>query len=189
MAYGVIQTSSGPLLSELEFHPVGDQPPFQPDDLERFVSSGRIAVLAYLRADGRPHQAPIWYTYLRGTFFMTTVTGSPKHRALAKDGRVSLTIQDEAPPYRAVILEGVAELTPVEAGADPTEGMAVRYFGRLGANEYAKLTEELYEQSGLTLISFRPAVVRGFDNRHALGRLALAFVRVREHLPIPRRWL
>ena len=120
---------------------------------------------------------------------MSTVTGSPKHRALLKDPRISLTIQDEAPPYRAVILEGVVELSPLDHASDPTSGMAVRYFGRVAANEYEKLTAELYEATGLTLAALTPTAVRGFDNRKALSKPVHAFVRVRERLPIPRAWL
>lgn len=187
MAYTVPPAASG--LASLPFQPLGGQPAFTPDDLESFVAGRRIAVLAYVRQDGRPHQTPIWYTHRDGTFFMTTVTDSPKHRALRRDGRVSLTLQDERPPYRAVVLEGTVDLAPVDPTDDPTAGMAVRYFGQVGAAEYDRLTAATYAASGLTLITLRPTAVRGFDNAHALGRMALAFVRLREHLPVPRRWL
>ncbi|MBI4934143.1 MAG: PPOX class F420-dependent oxidoreductase [Actinobacteria bacterium] len=187
MAYDVPQQATG--LRHLPFIAVGGQPAFNPDDLERFVSERRVAVLAYLRHDSRPHQSPIWYTYHDGVFFLTTVTDSPKHRALQRDGRVSLTVQDERPPYRAVVLEGTAELAPLDPDRDPTQGMAVRYFGRVGAAEYRRLTASTYAASGLTLVALRPTAVRGFDNTRALSTGALAFVRLREHLPVPRRWL
>lgn len=187
MAYIVPQPAN--TLAAIPFQSLGGQPAFTPEDLDAFVAGRRVAVLAYLRRDGRPHQSPIWYTYRDGTFLMTTVTDSPKHRALARDGRVSLTIQDERPPYRAVILEGIVDLTPLDPNDDPTAGMAVRYFGRVGAAEYDRLTAETYATNGLTLIAMRTAAVRGFDNTHALNRMALAFVRLRGHLPLPRRWL
>ena len=177
------------LVSELPFHPVGGQPAFQPAHLEAFVAQRRVAVLAYLRSDGRPHQVPIWYTYKAGTFWMSSVTDSPKHRALLRDPRVSLTIQDEAPPYRAVVLEGNVALTSLDPSSDPTEGVAVRYFGRVAAHEYHKMTADLYEQAGLTLMALTPSAIRGFDNRRALGRPSRAFVAVRNRLPFPRRWL
>lgn len=186
MAYAVTSPTGG--LRDLPCTPVGDQPAFAPDDLERFVAGRRVAVLAYARRDGRPNQSPIWYVYRGGTFYLSTVTGSPKHRALERDPRICLTIQDEAPPYRAVIMDGTVELSPMPE-PDPTAGMAVRYFGRLGAAEYDRLTAEHYAATGLTLLTFRPEALRGFDNTKALGRASLAFVRLREHLPIPRRWL
>lgn len=188
MAYVVPQQQSVPI-SELPFHAIGGQPAFTPRALERFVNGRRIAVLAFLLADQRPLQSPIWYTYRAGTFFMTTVANSPKHKALAKDQRVSLMIQDERPPYRAVVMDGVVELRPLDVADDPTKGMAVRYFGRVSAREYDKLTAAVYEASGLVVMSFRPTTVRGFDNTRAVGRLSLAFIRLREWLPVPRRWL
>jgi PPOX class probable F420-dependent enzyme len=188
MAYDVPRTDLR-ALSDLPFHAVGDQAPFTPAGLERFVAAARVAVLGYVRRDGRPHQVPVWYTYRDGRFVMSTATGAPKHRALVRDPRVSLTIQDEAPPYRAVVMEGTVELAPIEAGQDPTEGMAVRYFGRIAAAEYDRMTAETYAASGLTAITFTPEVVRGFDNTRGIGRAALAFLRIRRFVPVPRRWL
>ncbi len=178
--------SSPRLISELPFKALGGQPTFASDDLEAFVGQRRVAVLAYLRSNGHPNQVPIWHTYSNGAFHMSTVTDGPKHRALKRNPNVTLTIQDERPPYRAVIVDGVVDLTPLDADNDPTEGMAVRYFGRVGAAAYDKMTKEIYESSGLTLVTLQPRGVKGFDNTKALSRSELAFVRVREHLPIPR---
>lgn len=187
MAYDVPQKITA--LSDLPFHAVGGQAPFTPSGLERFVSAARVAVLAYVRRDGRPHQVPVWYTYRDGRLVISTATGSPKHRALEREPRVSLTIQDEAPPYRAVVMEGSVELAPIEAGADPTEGMAIRYFGRVAAAEYDRMTAETYAATGLTAITFTPAVVRGFDNTRGIGLAVRAFLVIRRYLPVPRRWL
>ncbi|MCU1496283.1 MAG: hypothetical protein JWM47_236 [Acidimicrobiales bacterium] len=189
MAYTVNSAAPEHRLGDLPFTAVGGQPAFAPGAIEPFVRAPRIAVLSYVRADGRPNQSPIWYTYRTGTFFMSTVTGSPKHRALLRDPRICLTIQDERPPYRAIIADGVAALTPLDAAADPTARMAVRYFGRVGAAAYDRLTADTYLRSGQTLLALRPEALRGFDNAHALGRAELAFVRLRHRLPIPRRWL
>ncbi|MGK2929767.1 MAG: hypothetical protein ACSLFO_09345 [Acidimicrobiales bacterium] len=57
------------------------------------------------------------------------------------------------------------------------------------ADSYDRMTREIYEQKGLTLITVTPTEVKGFDNRHALGTGERVFVRLRERLPIPRRWL
>jgi len=177
-------------LDDLPFTAIGGQPAFAPGTIETFVREPRVAVLAYVRADGRPGQAPIWYTYRDGAFFLSTTTGSPKHRALARDPRVCLTIQDERPPYRAILADGRVTLAPLPQGdADPTAGMAVRYFGRVGAAEYDRMTAEEYAQKGLTLITLRPSELRGFDNSRAVSAPILAFVRLRDRLPIPRSWL
>jgi PPOX class probable F420-dependent enzyme len=177
------------LLSELPLRALGGQPGFDPAEVPDFVDARRVAVLAYVRRDGRPNQTPIWYTMRDGRFHMTTTTASAKHRALERDPRVSLTIQDERPPYRAVIVDGEVSLTPLDPENDPTAGMSVRYFGRVGAAAYDDLTREHYEQSGLTLITLVPGELKGFDNRRVLSRAQRVFIDVRERLPIPRTWL
>ncbi|HMS63246.1 MAG TPA: TIGR03618 family F420-dependent PPOX class oxidoreductase [Solirubrobacteraceae bacterium] len=171
-------------LAELPFRAIGGQPAFTPADLERFVAAPRIAVLSYLRRDGRPCQAPIWYRYLDGRIVMTTTAGSPKANALARDPRVCVTIQDEDPPYRAVIIDGLAELTPMAAG-EGDGASAVRYLGRTGARAYEALTAEEYATTGLLRIDVEPTDVRGFDNVHALSRAERALMRVRRVLPEP----
>lgn len=176
-------------LSSFPFKALGGQPGFDGDDLEVFVSERRVAVLAYVRSSGRVNQAPIWHTYQEGLFFMSTVTDGPKHRALQKNPNVTLTIQDERPPYRAVVIDGTVDLEPLHADTDPTAGVATRYFGRVAAAAYDKLTQETYESKGVTLITLRPEEVKGFDNTQLLSWMELAFTRIREHLPIPRRIL
>lgn len=187
-----VSSSSAPAtrLDDLPFTALGGQPAFAPGTIEPFVREPRVAVLAYVRADGRPGQAPIWYTYRDGAFFMSTTAGSPKHRALARDPRVCLTIQDERPPYRALLVDGRATLEPLpQGGDDPTAGMAVRYFGRVAAAEYDRMTAAEYARKGLVLITVRPTELRGFDNSRAVSAAVLAFVRLRDRLPIPRFWL
>ena len=182
------------------FKALGGQPAFDPDDLAEFVEQRRVAVLAYVRSDGRPNQAPIWYAHRDGAFHMSTTTNGPKHLAVERNPRISLTIQDERPPYRAVIVDGTASLRSlvdgtaslrslVDGADDPTDGMATRYLGRLGAAAYDRMTRELYEASGMTLITLVPDEIKGFDNTNALSRSELAFTRIREYLPIPRRLL
>lgn len=175
-------------ISRQPFRALGGQPGFEPDDLENFVAADRIAVLAYVRKDGRPGQIPVWYTYADGAFHLSTSTGTPKHLALLRDPRVCLTIQDERPPYRAVMFDGVAEVhTHREDG--PTQGIERRYFGRIGGAMYERMEAEHWAEQGRVEITVRPQDVRGFDNTHAIGAATLAFARLRPHLPLLRRWL
>lgn len=75
------------------------------------LGSVRTATLATVRADGRPHAAPVWYHLDGETFVFTTGEDTVKGRNMRRDGRVSLCIDDERPPYHFVIVEGVATLT------------------------------------------------------------------------------
>ena len=78
---------------------------------EFLLGSVRTATLATVRADGRPHVAPVWYHLDGETFVFTTGEDTVKGRNMRRDGRVSLCIDDERPPYHFVIVEGVATLT------------------------------------------------------------------------------
>lgn len=188
MAYSV-NSPSVRSLTDLPFRALGGQPAFAPDEMAAFVAQPRIAVLSYIRADGRPNQAPIWYALDQDHLVMSIATGSAKHRALQRDNRVCVTIQDERPPYRAVIVDGVVEIS--DAPADDPLGyeMAVRYFGKAAANEYWKMSAEDREASGRTLLTVVPSEVKGFDNTKAINKLLLAGVRLRDRLPIPRAWI
>lgn len=168
--------------------PLGGQPAWDAAALERFVRQARIAVMSYVRADGRPGQAPIWYVERDGVVFANVGTGSPKHRALQRDPRVSITIQDERPPYRAVIFDAVVELQDQPTRAE-TAGIERRYFGRIGGAAYRKMVAEEEARNGFTEITMRPLDIRGFDNTVGLSPVTVAFLRLRPHLPLLRRVL
>lgn len=176
-------------ISELPFKPLGGQPAFEVADLKKFLARERIAVLSYIRADGRPNQVPIWYSYRDDTLSMAIATGSAKHRALLNDARVCVTIQDERPPYRAVIVDGTVEMAELPEGDEFGYDMAVRYFGKYAANEYWKMTADDRASHGTTVVTVVPAEVKGFDNTRAINLALLTAVRVRDRLPIPRHWL
>lgn len=173
---------------DMPFRALGGQPPFEAGDLASFLKERRIAVVSYIRKDGRPSQAPLWYGFDQGHLVMTIATGSAKHLAFQRDNRVCVTIQDERPPYRACIIDGTLEMTELPRDGNDELGyeLAVRYFGKATANEYWKMTEEDREENGRTVLRLIPAEVKGFDNTKALSKALLAGVRLRELLPIPR---
>jgi nitroimidazol reductase NimA-like FMN-containing flavoprotein (pyridoxamine 5'-phosphate oxidase superfamily) len=175
-------------LTDLPFQPMGGQPAFAAADLERFVAAPRIAILAYVKRDGTPAQAPIWYRYENGRFLLATAKTSPKAKALARAGRACLTIQDEMPPYRAVIVDGEVTLTdtPVEGGIN--SWLAMHYLGRVGGREFEKMTAEENHKTGLSLITFEPVRVRGFDNTRMINLGLRLYMRLRDALPLPRSW-
>jgi hypothetical protein len=173
-------------LADLPFANLG-QAPFEPAALERFVSEVRIATLAYARRDGRPGQVPIWYRYLDGALHLVTPADSAKAKALARAPRACVTIQDERPPYRAVVLDVVAEVVDHVPG-DPVEGIEARYLGRIGGGVFRKLQQQA-EPGPQVRIVLHPTAARGFDNTRALGPATVAFARLRPHLPLLRRWL
>ena len=69
----------------------------------------RTAVLATVRADGRPHAAPIWFDLDDDTLVFTTGESTVKGRNMRRDARVSLCIDEEEPPFHFVVIEGAAD--------------------------------------------------------------------------------
>jgi PPOX class probable F420-dependent enzyme len=64
----------------------------------------RTGKLATVRADGRPHVAPV------GDLVLTTVADSVKGRNIRRDPRVALCVDDDRPPFSFVTVEGVASV-------------------------------------------------------------------------------
>jgi PPOX class probable F420-dependent enzyme len=99
----------------------------------------RTATLATVRADGRPHAAPIWFDLDGDILIFTTGESTVKGRNMRRDPRVSLCIDEEEPPFHFVVIEGKAELT----AEDPdilrwATRIGGRYMGAERAEEYGR---------------------------------------------------
>jgi PPOX class probable F420-dependent enzyme len=106
----------------------------------RFLTEGtRTGELATTRADGRPHVAPVWFDLDDGTVVLTTGADSVKGKALRRDPRVCLCVDDETPPYSFVVIDGTAEVTedpgPLLEWATRIAG---RYMGVERTEEYGR---------------------------------------------------
>lgn len=106
---------------------------------EFLLGRARTASLATVRADGRPHVAPIWFDLDGETLVFTTGEDTVKARNMGRDPRVSLCTDDEDPPFHFVLLEGTADL----ASGDPellywATRIGGRYMGAARAEEYGR---------------------------------------------------
>jgi PPOX class probable F420-dependent enzyme len=70
--------------------------------------------LATVRADGRPHVAPVWFALDHSTvgsdtpigdIVFTTGADTLKGKALHRDPRVAMCVDDERPPFSSVSIE------------------------------------------------------------------------------------
>ena len=81
------------------------------EEAYQFLATGtRTGKLATVRADGRPHVAPIWFVLDGEDLIFNTWHSSVKGRNLVRDGRIALTVDEEIAPYAFVLVEGVAEI-------------------------------------------------------------------------------
>jgi PPOX class probable F420-dependent enzyme len=110
------------------------------DEWRAFVMAGtRTGKLAVTRADGRPHVAPIWFVLDGGDIVFNTGADTVKGKALRRDPRAAMTVDDQEPPYSFVIIEGTVTLS--EDLPEVRKWAAVlggRYMGEDRAEEYGQ---------------------------------------------------
>ncbi|MFK7919617.1 MAG: pyridoxamine 5'-phosphate oxidase family protein [Ilumatobacter sp.] len=106
-----------------------------PAEAEAFLADLHVGVLAIERDGKGPLALPIWYRYEDGDVIISMSSTSTKAALLRRHGRASFTVQQEAPPYKYVMVEGPVTIS---AHHDDEYGdiaaMATRYLGpELGA--------------------------------------------------------
>jgi len=110
------------------------------DERRAFLAEGtRTGKLATTRLDGRPHVVPIWFVIDGEDLVFTTGSGSAKAKAMRRDPRVALCVDDQSPPYSFVSVEGTVTLS------DDLDEMLVwatrigtRYMGAARADEFGR---------------------------------------------------
>ncbi|NKZ08600.1 PPOX class F420-dependent oxidoreductase [Actinomadura latina] len=76
-----------------------------------FVSAGtRTGKAAVVRKDGSPHVTPIWFVLDGDDVLFNTARDTVKGRALARDPRVSICVDDQTPPFSYVHIQAEATL-------------------------------------------------------------------------------
>ncbi|SRR6266545_3885897 len=110
----------------------------------QFVLSGtRTGKLAVTRASGAPHVSPIWFlidtTGDGDEVVFTTASTTVKAKAFRRDPRFSLCVDDQAPPYSFVLIEGEARLTEdLDQMLVWATNLGARYMGKDKGEEFGK---------------------------------------------------
>ena len=97
---------------------------------KELLESNIPARLAYVWTDGTPRVVPIWYHWNGREFIMATPPKAPKLKALARNPKVSFTIDDNTFPHKVLLVRGTARLEPVDGIVPEYATAAERYFGR-----------------------------------------------------------
>ena len=110
------------------------------DELNQFLIAGtRTGKLATTRADGSPHVAPIWFILDGDDLIFMTGENTVKGRAMLRDQRVAISIDDENPPFAFAIIEGVVSISrDLEEMLPISIAIARRYMGDDQADEYGR---------------------------------------------------
>src|ERR1700730_4509848 len=72
------------------------------------------ARLAYVWTDGTPRVIPIWFHWNGRAIVMASPPKAPKLKALAKNQKVTLTIDDNVFPHKVLIIRGSARLETLD---------------------------------------------------------------------------
>src|SRR6516165_5130281 len=96
---------------------------------QELLQSQIPARLAYVWTDGSPRVVPIWFHWSGREFILGTPPKAPKLKALAKDPRVSLTIDRDTFPHKVLLVRGTARLETIDGIVPEYVMSAERYFG------------------------------------------------------------
>src|SRR5689334_21616893 len=131
-----------------------------------FLSAGtRTGMLGYLAADGRPLVAPVWFVVDVGQdgteLAFNTGRDTSKGRALARDSRVVICVDDPHPPYSFVQVQGVATVSEDARDVlDIATRTGRRYMGADRAEEFGRRNAV----PGELVVRLRPTkVLKAFD--------------------------
>ena len=125
---------------------------------------GVLMRIAVVREDGSPLVTPIWFIHEDDAIYFTPRQRSEWFRCLRRDPRVALCIDEQALPYRKVLLEGRAELV-YDVGSDDAwrdiyRRIAQRYVGERGAEDYIQNTID--QPRGLYRLRLADAAVKSW---------------------------
>lgn len=131
-------------------------------ETKAFLLAGtRTGKLATVRADGRPHLAPVWFDLDGETLVFTTWHETIKAINLRRDNRLSLCVDDETPPFSYVIIEGTAEMS---ADPDTLAHWASRIAGRYMGVDQAETYGRRNSVEGELLVRVTPTKIIAHKN-------------------------
>lgn len=151
-------------------------PRMQPDVLEQFLQQPHVAVIASLRADGRPYTVPVWWLFHDDAFWLTGTVNRVWCRQLKADPRCSLCIEALSPVAGHVGVDGVASaLERPQFDIWPLSRMlAEKYVGR-GDKSNADAVEQFFANMRTEprlLFRLQPQTWRVIDMRVYRGKRA-----------------
>jgi len=106
---------------------------------EFLIHGTRTGKLAVLTPSGHPHVMPIWFVLDGEDIVFNTGAKTVKGKHILSDGRVSLAVDDEQPPFAYVHIRGTA--TAEDNPPDMLEWatrIGARYMGEDRAEEFGR---------------------------------------------------
>jgi PPOX class probable F420-dependent enzyme len=120
-------------------------------ETKRFLMQGTFTgKLSTVKEDGSPHVVPIWFVLDNGIngnrkgkigdIVLTTGSNSLKARNIQRDNRVSISVDDQKPPFSFVAVFGTAKIFNSKKNEllKWATRIAERYMGKNKAEEYGR---------------------------------------------------
>lgn len=100
------------------------------DDLKTFATGKNFAALTTLMPDGQPQTQLMWVHADDDQLLINTETGRQKYRNVTNDPRVTVTVFDNANPYRYVEARGrVTSTTAGDEARANIDELSQKYMG------------------------------------------------------------
>ncbi|MDH5566928.1 MAG: pyridoxamine 5'-phosphate oxidase family protein [Myxococcales bacterium] len=127
------------------------------EEREAFLAGVHVGVLSLGEPGRGPLAIPVWYRYAPGgEIHLVTERGSRKARLLAVGRRISLCVQDEAPPYKYVSVEGpVIAIDPSDLERDERP-LAHHYLGCERGDHYIASASDGRDPDAMIRVRMRP---------------------------------
>ncbi len=139
----------------------GDLELLQNPIAQELLQSKIPARLAYVWMDGSPRVVPLWFHWNGHEIVMGTPPKAPKLKALAKNPKVSLTIDDNSFPHKVLLVRGMARLETMEGIVPEYAAAAERYFGPERGQAWVKQLRGMV--SSMVRITIKPEWVGLLD--------------------------
>jgi PPOX class probable F420-dependent enzyme len=129
------------------------------EEMKELLEGPTIARLATVRRDGRPHVAPMFFLYRDGCYYFFQRKSAKKQHIvnIEHNPNVALCVDTDTSPYKAVMVEGTAEITE-ENVAEISLAISMKYEGEAGRERNRRYREE----SPLSLIKVTPTKTMHF---------------------------
>ncbi|HEX9814171.1 MAG TPA: pyridoxamine 5'-phosphate oxidase family protein [Myxococcota bacterium] len=127
------------------------------DEREKFLAGVHVGILSLYQEGRGPLAAPVWYAYTPGgEVQIVTERASRKGKLLEEGMRISLCVQDEAPPYKYASVEGpIVRIAPSDAERNERP-LAHRYLGAEAGDHYMESAMDGRAADAMILVRLRP---------------------------------
>ena len=130
--------------------------------LDDFLTTGtRTAKIAVVKKDGSPSVSPVWFIMDAGDLLFTTMATSLKCRAMLREPRVSVCVDEELYPYGFAVLRGRASIERL--AVEQLLPWATRIAARYVPGDLAQQFGERNAVEGEVLVRVRPESAFAFS--------------------------